>query len=384
MPLIGRGTWTGGYVYLKNTLKLIRSRLEGEIEASVFLSPAELAKYGTELAPLVEGRLIVDEAADRAGRGGSLVRAVMAGRDVSLERALQAAGIDVTFEIASFYGARFRIPVIAWMPDFQHRHMPEMFSRANWWRRDIGFRAQIRAGRTVMVSSETARDDLSVFYGLPKERAHVVRFAIDLDIAAYLGRGQEMRALYSLPERFFFLPNQFWQHKNHTVVVEALARLKGEGRLDEVPPVVLSGLAKDLRNPLHFDRLMAKAHATGVESHFRYLGLIPYDHVLSLNAACERMINPSLFEGWSTPIEEAKALGTPLLLSDLPIHREQAPDAHHFDATSVEATARSLALVAKLQATRRPLAVLTTTQSKRLASHADTLLDAVRSAYRGT
>src|SRR5690606_13928538 len=117
-------------------------------------------------------------------------------------------------------------------------------------------------------------------------------------------------------------------------VVEALARLKGEGRLDEVPPVVLSGLAEDRRNPRHYDRLMAEAHATGVESHFRYLGLIPYDHVLSLNAACERMINPSLFEGWSTPIEEAKALGTPLLLSDLPIHREQAPDAHFFNATS--------------------------------------------------
>jgi hypothetical protein len=37
------------------------------------------------------------------------------------------------------------------------------------------------------------------------------------------------------------------------------------------------------------------------------------------------IINPSYFEGWSTTVEEAKALGQRLILSDIPVHREQAP-----------------------------------------------------------
>jgi glycosyltransferase involved in cell wall biosynthesis len=35
------------------------------------------------------------------------------------------------------------------------------------------------------------------------------------------------------------------------------------------------------------------------------------------------VIQPSLFEGWSTVIEDAKALGVPVIASDLPVHLEQ-------------------------------------------------------------
>ena len=41
--------------------------------------------------------------------------------------------------------------------------------------------------------------------------------------------------------------------------------------------------------------------------------------------AAVAVINPSLFEGWSTTVEEAKSIGVPQLLSDLPVHREQSP-----------------------------------------------------------
>jgi glycosyltransferase involved in cell wall biosynthesis len=35
------------------------------------------------------------------------------------------------------------------------------------------------------------------------------------------------------------------------------------------------------------------------------------------------VVQPSLFEGWSTVVEDAKAVAAPMLLSDLPVHREQ-------------------------------------------------------------
>jgi glycosyltransferase involved in cell wall biosynthesis len=381
LPLIGRGAWTGGLNYLKNTLALIKSRLSAEIEACVFLSPAEHEKFGAELAPLVDGRVSVDPAFAQAGRGTGLLRAVAAGRDGPLERLLRSAGADVALEVASFYGARFGMPVISWLPDLQHRHMPEMFGRANWWRRDIGFQAQIRSGRTLMVSSETTRDDLERFYPAAKGLAHVVRFAIDLNIASYIGRGAEMRAAYGLPERYFFLPNQFWRHKNHATIVAALARLRAEGGLDALPPVILSGLPKDLRDPAHFDNLMASARSAGVESHFRYLGLIPYDHVLSLAATCDTLINPSQFEGWSTPIEEAKAFSAPLLLSDIAIHREQAPHARFFDPKSANAAAEALVEISRRPAIARPsLDQMVATQNTRLDAHAAQLLATVKSA----
>lgn len=380
-PLIGRGAWTGGLVYLKNTLRVIRSRLSDKIEPLVFLSPAEQDKYGAELSPLVDGRLIADPAMAQSGRGLSLAKALATGQDADLSRLLKAARADVTFEVASFYGAHFDLPVIAWLPDFQHRLMPDMFGRANWWRRELGFRAQIRYGRTLMVSSATARRDMERFYPTSQGRGHVVRFAIDLDIAKSMGRGPEMAATYSLPKRFFFLPNQFWRHKNHSCIVAALALLKSQGMLGRVPPVILSGLNKDPRNPAHFGALMQEARSAGVEGHFRFLGLIPYDHVLALAGACDTLINPSHFEGWSTPIEEAKALGAPLLLSDIPIHREQAPHARFFDPGSPAAAAEAILAIAGCEPLpRAPVADLIGEQKRRIGEHAESLLGTVEAA----
>ena len=37
------------------------------------------------------------------------------------------------------------------------------------------------------------------------------------------------------------------------------------------------------------------------------------------------VIQTSLFEGWSTSVEEAIALGKQIILSDIPVHREQNP-----------------------------------------------------------
>jgi glycosyltransferase involved in cell wall biosynthesis len=263
--------------------------------------------------------------------------------------------------------------------------MPEMFGRLNWWRRDSGFQMQIGARRTIMLSSNTAREDLERFYPSAKGRGHVVRFAIDVDQAAHLDRGEEMRETYFLPERYFFLPNQFWRHKNHSVIVEALGRIAAECGLAAIPPVILTGQSKDQRNPSYFDDLNSRARELGVESHFRYLGLLPYDHILSLNANCDAMINPSRFEGWSTPIEEAKAFATPLVLADIPIHREQAPDAFFFDPLSPEKAAAALVDLASKPAAQRPeLAMLRSAHAARIDEHARALLATVcEAASRG-
>ena len=58
---------------------------------------------------------------------------------------------------------------------------------------------------------------------------------------------------------------------------------------------------------------------------FRVLGAIPSWHLAVLMHHAMAFINPSLFEGWSTSVEEAKSMGKQVLLSDIAVHREQAP-----------------------------------------------------------
>jgi hypothetical protein len=43
------------------------------------------------------------------------------------------------------------------VPDFQDRHLPQLFSRRARLQRSLGLRLQLAAGRQVLLSSEDAR-----------------------------------------------------------------------------------------------------------------------------------------------------------------------------------------------------------------------------------
>ena len=67
-----------------------------------------------------------------------------------------------------------------------------------------------------MLSSESALRDCKVFYPAVAGRASVVRFASRPPGELLTQNPAEVTALYELPERFFYLPNQFWRHKKIT------------------------------------------------------------------------------------------------------------------------------------------------------------------------
>jgi glycosyltransferase involved in cell wall biosynthesis len=83
-----------------------------------------------------------------------------------------------------------------------------------------------------------------------------------------------------------------------------------------------------------------------VEDRFLTIGVIAYLEVLALMAGALAVINPSLFEGWSTTVEEAKSMGKVVLLSDIAVHREQAPERGcYFPPNSAEDLANLMAEV---------------------------------------
>ena len=89
--------------------------------------------------------------------------------------------------------------------------------------------------------------------------------------------------------------------------------------------VLATGSTQDYRHPKFFDSLMKYARECDVLDRFRVLGVIPFDDLSGLMLHGVALINPSHFEVWSTSVEESKSLGKRILLSDIPVHREQSP-----------------------------------------------------------
>lgn len=241
--------------------------------------------------------------------------------DVLLSRELRRHRIDVLSHSGPL-GAWSSVATVSWIPDFQHRRLPQFFTPAMLRQRDRSYSEAIDRSTLVIVSSEAARRDLATFYPRYAAKARVLRFAdCSTDEAREVGL-DELRSRYDLPSKFFVLPNQFWVHKNHRTVVRALGLLCRSQR-DVV--VIATGNTHDPRYPTLFSELIAELDANGGGKAFRPLGVVPFADLAGLLRHAVGVINPSLFEGWSTTVEESKSLGKLVVLSSIDVHREQDP-----------------------------------------------------------
>jgi glycosyltransferase involved in cell wall biosynthesis len=252
--------------------------------------------------------------------------------------------------LSGFEGLGSHRALLAWQPDFQSRHLPELFPAEEV--RDRERQWDYVAGRAdgVVVISQSVADDALRSHPLIAEKLHVCAFPPVFHEPLLALDPERVRADFNLPPDYLIVCNQFWQHKNHALVLRALSLLKRRGK---VPPVIaFTGRTHDYRDPDAFSRLLRFVHEEGIHAHCRFLGVLPRGEQLALVRAAGAVIQPSRFEGRGAIAEEATLLGTPLLLSDLPVHRElRVAGALFFDVDDAEALA---ALLESLPPRRAP------------------------------
>ena len=215
---------------------------------------------------------------------------------------------------------------IYWIPDFQEIHYPEFFQAEEVENRKNTSKRIAESGRPLVLSSEDSLRDFSENYDADKKGRYVVHFvsAIGREVASITEeKCAETLKKYNLDgKRFVLVANQFWQHKNHTVVFKAIAELYSKNASSDVV-FVFTGAKKDYRNEEYFDTLMKIVADNHIENRVSLLGFIDRTEQLALMKCSEFIIQPSLFEGWGTVVEDAKVLDKTILLSDIPLHKEQ-------------------------------------------------------------
>lgn len=339
-PVVDSRAWSGGFYFMLNLCRALVNYAGDQIEVVAFFgedaAPDDVAAFSSK--PGIE--VCLHHAFSHRGQGARLARSLLTGLDRKAAEAFTALRIDIVFESARFYGVGLQPAAIAWFPDFQHRRLPHLFGRLAWWKRELGFRMQLRYGRTIIVSSEDAGQDCENYYGVSRERVNVLSFPAIVEEHEINADPAAVVAKHDLPEHFIYLPNQFWQHKNHALVIEALGILK---QRNTPVTVVSTGHSVDPRKPELFDEFQARLASLDASDAFRSLGVVPRTHVIALIRTCSALLNPSLCEGWNTGVEEAKLFKTPMLLSDLAVHREQAEgQAHFFSPNDAETLANLL------------------------------------------
>jgi glycosyltransferase involved in cell wall biosynthesis len=320
-------SWLGSVNYYRNLLSAICALPDRQIEPVLLVGERADDSIVSGLPPL---EVIRSRWLDQPGARWA-VRKVWQqtfASDPFLERFLRSHQIDVLSH-SDFLGKRAPLPVICWIGDFQHRQLPQFFSKSERWYRDRDFRLQCRHATRIILSSFDAQGALAEFEPSAVEKSRVLQFVAQPNVGGAATDLAILQERYGFVGPYFHVPNQFWAHKNHRLILDALAILQQH---DEPALIISTGAMEDSRQPRYFDELMAYADETGVRGSFKTLGVIPYNDLVGLMINSIALLNPSRAEGWSTSVEEAKSLGKRIILSNLPVHLEQAPtDAVYVD-----------------------------------------------------
>jgi glycosyltransferase involved in cell wall biosynthesis len=274
--------------------------------------------------------LVGERLARRTGRGpeaGGGVRALP-----ELGKWLRGLGVDLlVLPAPSLLGMQAGLPYVMAVHDLAHRlhpEFPEVGAGPEWDARERLFGNGIRHAHTVLVDSEVGRDDVLDCYGglIAPDRIGILPFLP----AAYLAQGDRpdgaaLRSEMDVPERYLFFPAQFWPHKNHLRVVQAVAKIRAERGVDV--PVVMCGSASDpLRSGIR-DRVRQTAEESGVGDLVKVMGYVEDKWMAPLYAGSRGVLLPTFFGPTNIPVLEAWAFGVPALTSDLRGIREQCGDA---------------------------------------------------------
>ena len=213
-----------------------------------------------------------------------------------------------------------------WIPDFQDSYFPKYFTQEELEYRKTLYENVSNNNIPLVLSSEACLSDFDKFYPNTKKGKYVMHFVSYIDdIIRDMTKEFEENTLnkFGIKDvKYACAMNQFWQHKNHKVVFEAIQILARRAE-DNDCIFVMTGLMEDHRSPEYIEKLKKVAEDPTVSKHVKLLGLIDRKEQLAIMKNAEFVIQPSLFEGWGTVLEDAKVLDKTVLLSDIPVHREQ-------------------------------------------------------------
>jgi len=208
--------------------------------------------------------------------------------------------------------------------DLAHRDFPE-FPEVNFYKefekRELFYETILKKAVAIITDSEDGKVNIVKRYNIEPSRIYVVSYKPSYAITL---KKKECNVFekYNIPGDYIFYPAQFWAHKNHVYITEALAILKQMGI--EIFAVFSGSDKGNLKHVLEFAKVI------GVQDFVKYIGFAPEEDMFSLYKNAFALVMPSYFGPTNIPPLEAFAVGIPVIYSDLPSFREQVKDAALF------------------------------------------------------
>lgn len=337
--------WMGGVIYTLNIIKVLNF-LEDDKKPEIYLfyNP-DLQRFVDELDYPYLHKIVYPKPSVYK----NFIKSFLTQKNTFVDGLIEQYKLDTIFPLHDYpVKTSTNAKLISWYADLQQMHYPQFFSYFKRLERYFRIQFILKNTKDLVVSSYDVKSDFYRFFTIPNHvKFHVYHFVSIVDKFPTYTK-EEIQKQLNLPNSYFIISNQFHKHKNHKVVFQAIAHLKEQGKIINL---VLTGKLPDDSKSSYVNELRKILDKNDLNNQVTFLGVIPRDMQLSVMRHADAIIQPSLFEGWSTVIEDAISLQKPVICSNLSVNVEQLKEkgtyfsAHNYRELSEILISRNFSLI---------------------------------------
>jgi glycosyltransferase involved in cell wall biosynthesis len=204
---------------------------------------------------------------------------------------------------------RTGIPAVVTIHDLIFKHYPEHYAYFDRQVYDYKFRYACEHATGVIAISESTRQDIVRWYGIPEEKVKVIYQSCGDQFMQEKSPEtiREVLRHYKLPVDYLLYVGSLIERKNLLGIVEALALLPKDLQL----PLVVVGQGDAYR-----EKVLRRASSLGVADKLLFTR-IAYADLPAVYQQARVFLYPSYFEGFGIPVIEALYSKTPVVTSNV-------------------------------------------------------------------
>ncbi|MCX6168363.1 MAG: glycosyltransferase [Ignavibacteriales bacterium] len=220
---------------------------------------------------------------------------------------------------------RCSIPYAAAFQSLGHRlnpELPETTGDGLWKSREDVSSIVCKNADLIFIDSEIGSDYLKFYYE-PKGEIIVIPHDVpdELNVAVDEKKQKKILKKFNVTKPFLFYPAQFWPHKNHIRIFEAIKYLQRKG-IDI--QLVFTASSQSIRKKYDIEyRLKRIARDSSMEDNIIITGYLNAEEIFTFYKNALAMIMPQLIPEPCIPFIECMGLGCPIIGSDIPGIKEQ-------------------------------------------------------------
>jgi glycosyltransferase involved in cell wall biosynthesis len=217
-----------------------------------------------------------------------------------------------------------RQATVATVHDIGFLHRPDVYPAKDRLRLQAITNRTVKKATHLITVSEFSKRELMKQYQLPSERISVTPLAANT--AVYYPRAKkevaEVLNKHRLGPHYFLWVGRLDKKKNLETLLHAFTQFKEHQGMGDPFELVLVGSPG-----FGFEGIKRVWESSSVARQIRHLGYLPEQEIAALMTRASAYVFPSWYEGFGIPNVEAMSCGAPLIISDIPAHREVVGDA---------------------------------------------------------